>query len=180
MAAFSFYILIWKKIKSNIQFTEKTYNCVNKCKWKWGEILCTDGFASLDYMTSLNSSTEGKTLWPVMEAHVRYHWQGSWLCCSWKHFHSVNTKIYAERSKRINNESKRVTWGIDNALQWDASIWHNTCSIMVRLQERFWIIGGCVVLVDERKLKAEKLNLKVLPWEKLAFEKHNLQKFFRF
>lgn len=53
---------------------------------------------------------------------------------------------------------------------------------MVRLQERFQIIEGTVILVDEWKLKADKLNLKVqiLPWEKLAFEKNNLQKFFHF
>lgn len=53
---------------------------------------------------------------------------------------------------------------------------------MVGLQERFQIIEGTVISVEEWKLKAEKLKLKVqvLPWEKLAFEKHNLQKLFSF
>lgn len=88
-----------------------------------------------------------------MEAHVTYHWQGSCLCHCWKHFHGVNTKIYAERSKR---ESKRVTWGIDNALQWHTSIWY-IIYVPSWLDYRFQILEGAVIFVDEWKLKAEKL-----------------------
>lgn len=53
---------------------------------------------------------------------------------------------------------------------------------MVRLQERFQIREGTVISIYEWKLKADKLKLKVqvLPWEKLAFEKYNLQKLFSF
>lgn len=54
--------------------------------------------------------------------------------------------------------------------------------MVIRLQERFWIIVGTMILVDEWKLKGDKLKLKlqVLSQEKLAFEKHNLHKMFSF